>query len=125
MMASAARCGRSLTVWQSATTTTWNPSATAERMLVSNEEDAAAALPHALGQAVDALDHSGQVVLRIAAKQTLLHVDHEENVERGRHRQAAASLSPTMPATMSATLMSRAALADSPRSTMPSSTVPT
>jgi hypothetical protein len=49
---------------------------------VLNEEDAAATLPHALGQAVDALDDPGQIVLRIAAKQSLLHVDHEENVHR-------------------------------------------
>ncbi len=73
------------------------------------------------------------LVARRAARHDQLTLDGDGNpsapdatTRRGRDPQLGdASLSPTIPATMSPTLSSRAALADSPNSTMPSSTVPT
>jgi len=47
-----------------------------------DEDDAPATLADAFGEAIDAFDDAGHVVLRCAAAQPLLHVDHEHDVHR-------------------------------------------
>jgi hypothetical protein len=52
------------------------------RAIVLHENDTTAAAPYSLGEAIDALHHSGEIMFLLAQEKSLLHVDDQKHINR-------------------------------------------